>query len=198
MKTIFISQRVDVISEYNEKRDALDQKWTELMLAAGCVLVPVQNDIKMLKNLHVLHNPDGIILSGGNSPVQYGGDAPERDITDTYLLNYATENGIPLLGVCRGMQSIILHFGGTLKKVDDHIAIRHNINGELNLDVNSFHSLAADSVPECIEVTAKSDDDIVEAVRHKDLPIIGIMWHPEREQPYIGKDLELIKKLFGS
>ena len=196
MKRILISQRVDVIDSYKERRDALDQRWAELLLKAGCIAIPVSNHGPALTELLKSMPIDGILLSGGNSPAAYGGCAPERDNTDGLLISFAANNGKPLLGVCRGMQSIVLSFGGALRKVEGHTASRHDL--DINRNVNSYHEYAPDRMPDNFTVLSKAKDGEVEYIRHKKLPIAGIMWHPERETPFVQEDIELIRGLLGS
>jgi len=193
MKRIFVSQRVDVHSGYGERRDALDQKWSELLFELGCICFPIPNYgctvVEMLKMMQ----PDGIVLTGGNNPEKYGGSAPERDTTDNVLISYAVDNNIPLLGVCRGMQSIVIYFGGTLHEVKGHIAVRHILDN--GLEVNSFHAYSPASLSEIMEPLAHSADGEIESIKHKTLPILGIMWHPERETLFQISDMNMIRKL---
>ncbi|MDR1583591.1 MAG: gamma-glutamyl-gamma-aminobutyrate hydrolase family protein [Prevotellaceae bacterium] len=193
---IFASQRVDINKDYQERRDALDQRWSELFWQMQYLLVPIPNHSKMVEDMLKYNQPAGIILTGGNNPVIYGGEAPERDNVDTLLIQYAVQNKIPLMGVCRGMQSIVMYFGGTLKKVNGHIAIKHKITGKNIREVNSFHAWAPDIVPNVFETLACSYDGEVEYIRHKILPVIAIMWHPERVEPFSPDDIELIENFF--
>jgi len=195
MKYIYASQRID-ISETNERRDCLDRRWAQLLYLCGLIIIPVPNHKETLEVMLKTKPPDGILLTGGNSPVLYGGDSPQRDETDNILIDYAVSKSIPLLGVCRGMQSIIMFFGGSLMNVSNHVAVRHIISGDINCEVNSYHTLALEQLPEELKATAYSGDNIIEAVEHLSKPIKGIMWHPEREEPEFNKDDVLIIKEF--
>jgi len=195
MKRILISQRVDVIESYKERRDALDQNWARFLYNAGFLGIPVFNHEETLKELLVSAQIDGIILSGGNSHAEYGGSAPERDKTDNCLISYASDKKLPLLGVCRGMQSIAIYFGGSLQKVTGHTAVRHNI--DINRNVNSYHEYSPSALPDSLEIISKSQDGQIEYIKHKEFPITGIMWHPERESPFKEEDINLIKIIFG-
>ena len=139
MKLGVISQRVDAIKDYGEIRDGLDTQWYALLRQAGAGLVPLPNQPQVIPIVLERLQPDFIILSGGNNPVAYGGDAPERDAVDELLINFSIERTVPLLGVCRGMQSVGLFFGGTLKRVEGHVATRHMIRGKIKREVNSYH-----------------------------------------------------------
>ena len=193
-KRILISQRVDIVDSYNERRDALDQKWAELLWEAGCAALPVPNHSRALSELLETLPVDGILLSGGNSPADYGGFAAERDETDRLLISFAAGSNIPLLGVCRGMQSVVLYFGGSLKKTEGHAAVRHVINFGKTRCVNSYHDYAPDLLSNDLSVLALSECGEIEGIRHRNLPIMGIMWHPERESPFDLEDVALIKE----
>ena len=193
---IYISQRVDIHSDYNERRDALDQRWASLLLQAGHMALPIFNHAEIADKLLKYHPPGGIILSGGNNPQIYGGNAPERDEIDAFLTEYAVKYKIPLLGVCRGMQSIVLYFDGLLHKVKGHTAVRHMVNGEINREVNSYHNFAPKSLPEELYSAGRSSDGEIECIKHKHLPIMGIMWHPEREIIFNKDDLKMLYQLF--
>jgi len=194
MKHILISQRVDVIESYNEHRDALDQRWAELLWESGYVGLPVPNHASTLTKLLETLPIDGILLTGGNTPTGYGGSAPERDETDNLLISYVLNTKKPLLGVCRGMQSIVIYFGGTMRKIQGHIAVRHDINIDRN--VNSYHEYAPDILPNDFTVLAQTSNGEIESIRHNNMPIVGIMWHPEREAVFLQEDIELIKGVF--
>ena len=141
----------------------------------------------------------GYCFGGGNSLVKYGGNAPERDFTDEFLINLSIKKGIPLYGFCRGMQSILDYFGNELETVDGHVAKRHSINGkEPRIEVNSYHNQACKMLKDdSIEIIMRADDGVIEKIKHKEYPIIGTMWHPERENPFNNNDIEMVKKLFG-
>ena len=82
--------------------------------------------------------PAGIVFTGGNSLVKYGGDAPERDETEYAMLKLALEYDIPVYGFCRGMQTILDFYGCELSTVTGHVAVRHDIDGMLGKrNVNS-------------------------------------------------------------
>jgi putative glutamine amidotransferase len=195
---IFASQRVDINNSYHERRDALDQQWSKLFWQMQYLLVPIPNHSKMAEDILKYNQPAGILLTGGNTPLTYGGDSPERDSVDTILIQYAIQNKIPVMGVCRGMQSIVMHFGGMLKKVDGHVAIKHKITGKniREREVNSFHAWAPDIVPDDFDILACSSDGEVEYIQHKTLPVIAIMWHPERVKPFSPDDMDLIENFF--
>lgn len=193
MKRIFITQRVELIAAIHERRDALSQEWAALAEACGFILIPVPNFLPALRRLAEALPPDGILLSGGNDLAAYGGDAPERDEIERFLIQLSIEEKIPLLGVCRGCQMLLHHFGTPLTRVEGHVRVEHPLsNGDT---VNSFHGWGAQDCRPPLLALAHSADGVAEAVRHRDYPWIqGIMWHPERVHPFRERDISFIKE----
>jgi anthranilate synthase/aminodeoxychorismate synthase-like glutamine amidotransferase len=96
---------------------------------------------------------------------------------------------VPTLGVCLGHQAIVEAFGGEIGPAQRLLhgkasAVSHDGAGLFAglpepLEAGRYHSLAATRVPECLEVCARTEDGEVMAVRHRDLPVDGIQFHPE-------------------
>ena len=206
MKLIGITQRVDHIVSYGEKRDSLDQQWTQLAKHVGFDIFPFPNNaINSIDNILDDLNIHAIILSGGNSISQMAFDAPdaaaERDYFEHKLIEAAIKRNIPILGVCRGMQMLNLFFGGTLDLIDGHVACRHSLTIKqgyehlINPYVNSFHhwSIKQDSLAKDFIVIAYDKHHLVEGFIHQSLKVSGIMWHPEREMPFTQKDIKLMR-----
>lgn len=198
MRLVAVSQRVDVHPSRGERRDALDQSWVRLLRACGLTALPMPNHAEtaraMFEGMHVT----GLLLTGGNDLARYGGDAPERDETEHLLLQLARARRLPVLGVCRGMQVIQDAFGVPQAAVTGHVAVRHRVDGTMrDAEVNSFHAYGATETVAELEVLARAPDGVVEALRHRDEPILGQMWHPERESPYDVADLTRIRSHFG-
>jgi len=96
--------------------------------------------------------------------------------------------------VCRGMQLILHAMGVPLRHVDGHAGTRHEITGSRN--VNSFHEFAAVGDAGPLTVLARSNDGVVEAVRHPLDAIEGMMWHPERCEPFDDEDARAFRRRF--
>lgn len=199
MKLIALTQRVEYIPCYKERRDCLDQKWYGLLKECGILPLIIPNNIDSAKELIYKLDISGFILTGGNNLLKYKGDAPERDNLEKFLIEYCIKTNKPLLGICRGMQNIQDYFGVSLEKVKWHIGLRHEIiiHGERVIK-NSFHSYGAKESTSYLSVIAKSNDGVIEAIRHVTYNICGIMWHPERNDPYETSDIEFISKFFQS
>lgn len=194
-KFVVISQRVELMRQIGERLDALSQEWAVLAEACGFLPLLLPNRLSTARQLIEKFRLDGILLTGGNDLVSYGGDAPERDETELFLIQYAIENKLPLLGVCRGMQILMDHFGTPLQRVEGHVRVEHSLsNGDI---VNSYHGWGAVECRPPLIPVAWSADGVLEAVYHRDYPFInGIMWHPERYAPPRKGDIEYIKEVF--
>ena len=198
MSLIAVSQRVAVDSRRGERRDCLDQAWSKFMMTCGFTPVAVPNDAQAAKSLCAALPLNGILLTGGNDLSDYGGDAPERDVTEDTLIDIAEAKALPVLGVCRGMQMIQHHFGIQLKPVTGHVTGHQTISIEGRpAEVNSYHNLGAIETLPPLEEWAVADDGVVKAVRHPNGRMTGIMWHPERLSPFAQRDISLFRTFFG-
>lgn len=195
-RIVAVSQRVDVIEDREERRDALDQRVTSWLGAAGLLPLVVPNGFASPTELREwlgVVSPAAVVLSGGNDV----GEVPERDLTERCLLDHASESGLPALGICRGMQMMAVWAGGTLKSVEGHVRTRHVLSGEMTNEVNSYHNIALADCPPGFVVTASSEDGEIEAMRHESLPFQGWMWHPEREATFSVADVDRARALLG-
>lgn len=196
--TVIYTQRVGVIESYQERRDCADQRIPLFLEACGYIPVPVPNVMPDLDVFVETIKPCGIMLTGGNSLVKYGGDAPDRDRTDRMLIGTALHKDIPLYGFCRGMQSVLDYFGCSLENVAGHTAVRHMTDGIWGKqETNSYHNQACRELKSPLQVMARSEDGVIEAAAYPEKRIIVTMWHPERETPFQETDIDRIKRLFG-
>lgn len=197
MQTVIYTQRVEIVEGYGERRDCTDQNIPRFLQACGYLPVPVPNICDIAQGMIDEIRPTGIVLTGGNSLCKYGGNAPERDETEKKMLEIAIERNIPIYGFCRGMQVILDYYGCPLVDVKGHVAVRHALTGELDgITVNSFHNQACIDVSDSLEVLARTEDGVVEAVKAKNERILATMWHPERESVFVRDDIERVKRLF--
>ena len=194
---IGVSQRVTTVPEYGERRDALDQRWTLFLKSCGLIPILIPNHPPTANLLLKAIPLDGFLLTGGNNLVELGGDAPERDATELLLLEHARKLQKPLLGICRGMQFLQNYFGVPLQNVQGHVIAGHQIHGQgIKRTVNSYHQLGTRTTHSELMVRARAEDGIVEAVQHVSEPLQGIMWHPERCDPFVESDLNLFWDFF--
>lgn len=196
---VALSQRLDILSARNERRDALDQRWALFLEACGLLPLPLPNHEASAALLLQQLRPAGVILTGGNDLVAYGGDAPERDATEAMLIRWAMETATPLLAVCRGAQMLAHHFGTPLLRAQNHAGTRHPLHfaDGSQREVNSYHDWCFVQAPEGFEAWATHADGAIEAIRHRSARMTGILWHPEREMPFDGRDIALFRAHFG-
>jgi anthranilate synthase len=127
--------------------------------------------------------PSLILISPGpGRPADFG-------ITD--LVKFAASAGIPVFGVCLGLQGIVEAFGGELGVLDYPMhgkssMVTHRNQGIFeglpeHFKVGRYHSLFArrETFPSCLEVTAESEDGVIMGIRHRNLPIEAVQFHPE-------------------
>ena len=136
-------------------------------------------------NAHL--SPTHLVLSPGP-----GRPSPE-------LVELVRGSRVPTLGVCLGHQAVVEAFGGEIASARRLLhgktsTVEHDGKGVFRglpqgLEVGRYHSLAATRVPEELEVSARSDDGEVMGVRHRELPIEGVQFHPESVLTPLGKDL---------
>lgn len=199
MKCIAATQRVIREDEggSSERRDALDQSWARFLAAAGFALLPLPNHLATARRLIQTAEPAGILLTGGGDLAAYGGQTPERDEVEEWLVDEALAGARPLLGVCRGMQAIQARLGIPLERVPGHVMPTQEIRVEgRKASVNSYHDWGARTTVPSLEVWARAEDGVVKAVRHAHHPLVGIMWHPERFADFREEDLALFQKHF--
>jgi gamma-glutamyl-gamma-aminobutyrate hydrolase PuuD len=197
MQKIAVTQRVSIAREYGERRDCLDQAWPRFLAACGLMPLVLPNVIEVATALCADDDVSGLVLTGGNDLVALGGDAPERDATENALLDLAESRGLPVLGVCRGMQVIQQRCAVPLRRVEGHVTGRQviRVDGKPTA-VNSFHRFAAFESRSPLDVWAVADDGVVKAVQHADHSTTGIMWHPERMDPFVAADIALFRRVF--
>lgn len=153
----------------------------------------IRNDEMTVEEIRQLH-PDRIILSPGPGRPENAGIIMETVRT--------LGEEIPILGVCLGHQAICAVFGATVTYAK---ALMHGKQSDVKFDpdcplfrgcpevapVARYHSLAADAdtIPECLKVTALTEDGEIMAVQHKAYPVYGVQFHPESIMTPDGKTM---------
>ena len=169
----------------------------------------------------------GLVLTGGGDvdPALYGQSphprtynvSRRRDLFEFNLLEHALERDMPVLAICRGMQLLNVHLGGTLEQhLLDHAGrLEHDRDrpraeaahdvlmtpGTLVADwlgtrvpVNSHHHQCVDELADGLEEVGRSEDGVLEAVVARDLRwVVGVQWHPEAMVPVDGRQIALFE-----
>jgi len=148
---------------------------------------------------------DGLVLSGGDDI----GKNPERDLCEKKIIDFGIKHKIPIFGVCRGMQVINSYFNGKIetltnsKHVDNPHSVKivnSNFSSLLKADsieVNSYHNniIKQNILGNELEPFALSfGDETIEGFFHRKFPIVGVMWHPERDPNHNNKII--LSKIF--
>ena len=193
--------RVTNAENYYELRDSIAKDWYYYMKFvlpnANWVLLPnLESNIVDYAKYWKLN---GFIFSGGENI----GKSPSRDKTELELFKYSQKENLPILGVCRGFQTIYSFMGGKIEYQNEnfskiHRATRHKITiGNSTKMVNSYHDNGAfiDSKPNNIDVLALCvEDNSIEAYKSEN--ILSILWHPERESSFQEWDANIIRNFF--
>lgn len=191
IKKIGITSRIVEAPGYTEERDALSHDWPTFLESLNLVPIFIPNSLSNIDSFLTNFDLDGFILSGGDDI----GDNLKRDKTEKHIIEFAIKNKLPIFGVCRGMQVINDFFNGKMLKSNNtkHVNNIHTVNllespfsktiPHDQINVNSFHQnlikseiLGNNLIPFAID----KSDNTIEGFFHKLLPIIGVMWHPER------------------
>jgi len=177
-----------LIDNYDSFTYNLFQYFSEL----GETVVVVRNDKTTLGEIEQIRPQRIVISPGPSTPLQAG-------ISNRVIQNFGP--GLPILGVCLGHQCIGYSYGATIgqaKKImhGKSSAIYHNSQGVLAGLPNPFsairyHSLVVlpDGIPDCLEVTAWTDDGTIMGLRHRQYPVEGVQFHPESFMTEVGKDV---------
>lgn len=187
-----------------------DRYYKQVIKAGGTpVIIPPVANKEVLVN--TLQHLDGLILTGGgdHNPLWMGEEPSpklhhinqERDLAELMLARLAFNRQIPMLGICRGIQTLAIALGGKVSQ-DITARIKHDqdadrtepthsvgivkssalyeIYGREQIFVNSFHHQAVSDTGNRFRITAKSADGIIEAMESSEYkPILGVQWHPE-------------------
>lgn len=158
----------------------------------GVEVIVARNDEITIEEIDAME-PDLICISPGPcTPAEAG-------ISVDVIKHFAGQ--LPILGVCLGHQSIGAAFGGNIIRAQQLMhgktsSITHSgtdifTNIPSPYIVTRYHSLAIEreTLPDCLEITAETDDGEIMAVAHKELPIFGVQFHPESILSEYGHEL---------
>jgi len=135
--------------------------------------------------------PSHLVISPGPGRPSDAGATPEivRRLSAT----------IPTLGVCLGHQAIVEAFGGEIGRARELVhgkacTVRHDGRGlfaglPAELEAGRYHSLAATSIPSALEISATAEGGEIMAVRHRELPVDGVQFHPESVLTPLGREI---------
>lgn len=192
-----------------------NKDYLEAVEACGGIplILPIIGDYQKVKEQVKL--VDKVLITGGVdiNPFYYGEESiinggtimPQRDSYDFMVIKACEELNKPILGICRGLQSINVYYGGTLyqhipdvkayhlqhsQKSDYNVPvhkIRINENTKLHsilgkeAEVNSFHHQAVKGIAAGFKISAVSSDGVIEGIENiEGRTIIGVQWHPEK------------------
>ena len=176
------------------------------------VMLPGVDGMERELAREVIGRLDGLVLSGGNdiAPQTYGGDPDTpvdkvdlvRDRFEVALVHEARAAGVPVLGICRGMELINVAYGGTIRHGVRHEhaeayalpgldgALAHEVSIEPGTRAHALlgssmravclHHQAADVIGPGLVRSAVAADGIVEIVEDPDAWVLGVLWHPEQ------------------
>ena len=177
-----------LIDNYDSFTYNLYQYLSEL----GAEVVTVRNDKITLEDVADM-SPEGIVISPGP------GTPRESGISNDVIRHFGPQ--LPVLGVCLGHQCIGDVYGARVDRAEE---IRHGKTSMINhqgtgvlaglpnpFEAIRYHSLVVypETVPDCLEVTAWTDDGLIMGLRHKEFPVEGVQFHPESILTPVGHDL---------
>lgn len=204
---------IGITGNYDDLTCKLGQGYYKSVVAAGGVpvIIPPVADTDTIVN--TLERIDGLILSGGGDfnplwtgeepSTKLGGINKERDLPELLITRLAYNRQIPMLGICRGIQTLAIALGGEVAQdISDAATVKHSQNADRSeathsvtiepdsilaqiyhvgrIAVNSFHHQAVKAAGEKFRVVAKATDGIIEAIESSEFKsILGVQWHPE-------------------
>ncbi|HEX8864384.1 MAG TPA: aminodeoxychorismate/anthranilate synthase component II [Lentzea sp.] len=169
--------RVLVVDNY----DSFVYNLVQYLAQLGAECVVRRNDEV---DLDEIKNVDGVLVSPGPG-------TPERAGSSIDVIKTCADTGKPVFGVCLGHQAIGVVWGGTVDRAPELLhgktsIVFHEGKGVLNgvpkpFIATRYHSLTVlpETIPAEFEVTGKTETGIVMAMRHKELPVEGVQFHPE-------------------
>ncbi|MBT2394724.1 aminodeoxychorismate/anthranilate synthase component II [Streptomyces sp. ISL-100] len=173
-----MSARILVVDNY----DSFVFNLVQYLYQLGAECEVLRNDEVELS--HAQDGFDGVLLSPGPG-------APEQAGVCVDMVRHCAATGVPVFGVCLGMQSMAVAYGGVVGRAPELLhgktsPVTHTGVGVFAglpspFTATRYHSLAAEpeALPAELEVTARTADGIIMGLRHRDLPVEGVQFHPE-------------------
>ncbi|MFE7810958.1 aminodeoxychorismate/anthranilate synthase component II [Streptomyces sp. NPDC057433] len=173
-----MSARILVVDNY----DSFVFNLVQYLYQLGAECEVLRND--EVSTAHAQDGFDGVLLSPGPG-------TPEQAGVCVDMVRHCASTGVPVFGVCLGMQSVQVAYGGVVDRAPELLhgktsRVEHGGKGVFAglpspFTATRYHSLAAepDTVPEELEVTARTPDGIVMGLRHRALRVEGVQFHPE-------------------
>ena len=164
----------------------------QLLAELGAAIEVVRNDVETVSEL-AKRGYSGVVISPGP------GEPKDAGITEDLIREM--KGVVPILGVCLGHQAIGEVFGGKVVRAPKIVhgktsPVRHDGKGIYKglpqpFEVGRYHSLVVDreTLPDCLAVTAETEDGIVMGVRHREYDVEGVQFHPESILTPEGKTL---------
>ncbi|MBM3943737.1 MAG: aminodeoxychorismate/anthranilate synthase component II [SAR202 cluster bacterium] len=172
--------------------DSFTYNLYQYLCELGAEVEVARNDQITLEDIEAM-SPQGIIISPGPCTPR------EAGISNDVIRHFGPK--LPLLGVCLGHQCIGEVYGATVDRAGEirhgkTSLIHHTGQGVLAGLPNPFeairyHSLVVypETLPDCLEITAWTDNGLIMGLRHKEYPVEGVQFHPESIMTPVGKDL---------
>jgi len=170
--------------------DSFTYNLAHLFGELGAEVVVRRNDAITIEEAEAME-PTHVVISPGPGRPEAAG------VSEEIVRAFAGRK--PLLGVCLGHQAIVSVFGGQVGPARDLVhgkatMVAHDGRGLFaglpeDFLAGRYHSLAATSLPESLEVSATAADGEVMAVRHRELPVDGVQFHPESVLTPVGRDI---------
>ena len=204
---------IGITGNYGELTCKLAEGYYRSVQQAGGVPIIIPPLANTDSIINTLEHIDGLILSGGadynplyanEEPIPaLGGINSERDLPELLITRLAYNRQIPILGICRGIQTLAMALGGKVRQDISQSTIKHSQEAERSepthsvtvkkdstlydiynkkdkLYVNSFHHQAVGDAGQLFIVTATAPDGTIEAIESNEYKsILGVQWHPE-------------------
>ena len=213
-----LSLRVEHAQAYEEIRDAISHDWIIWLEKRGWTPLLVPNALERPAEYLREMGADLLILTGGNDSVRaetsLSDFEPVRTESEFRMLEFASDMKMPVLGVCRGMHVVNQFFNGKVRpdlpeNSLGHVARTHPVRmsgpiGDVlratQIQTNSFHNQSVrqgDLGDGLTSFAICEEDNVIEGLAHEHLPILGVQWHPERDNPAAEADDLLVSRLAG-